>query len=152
MNSRLALVALLAGVAACPVLCAQPMPSAGLPAEAVQQALGLAAQAAQALAPPGARIRVNPGALDPRLQLAACGKIEPALSPGQPAWGRTRIGLRCLEGTSRWSVTAKTGTVAVSSTPLMRDLVQSVSADGGTLVLQTRYSGSVAYSDVKAFN
>ena len=84
MNSRLALVALLAGVAACPVLCAQPMPSAGLPAEAVQQALGLAAQAAQALAPPGARIRVNPGALDPRLQLAACGKIEPALSAGQP--------------------------------------------------------------------
>jgi flagellar basal-body rod modification protein FlgD len=52
----------------------------------------------------------------------------------------------------RFRVTAKTGTVAVSSTPLMRDLVQAVSADGGTLVLQTRTSGSVAYSDVKAFN
>jgi hypothetical protein len=34
----------------------------------------------------------------------------------------------------------------------MRDRVQAVSADGSTLVLQTQYSGSVAYSDVKAFN
>ena len=104
MKSRLALLTLLAGLAACPVLCAQPLPGTGLPAEAVQEALTLAAQAAQGLAPAGARIRVSPGTLDPRLQLAACGKVEPALSPGQPAWGRTRIGLRCLEGTSRWSV------------------------------------------------
>lgn len=52
----------------------------------------------------------------------------------------------------RFRVTAKTGTVAVASTPLMRDRVQAVSADGSTLVLQTQYSGSVAYSDVKAFN
>jgi len=52
----------------------------------------------------------------------------------------------------RFRVTAKTGTVAVASAPLMRDRVQAVSADGSTLVLQTQYSGSVAYSDVKAFN
>jgi flagellar basal-body rod modification protein FlgD len=52
----------------------------------------------------------------------------------------------------RFRVAAKTGTVAVGSTPLMRDRVQAVSADGSTLVLQTQYSGSVAYSDVKAFN
>jgi flagella basal body P-ring formation protein FlgA len=104
VKSRPALATLLVGLAFYPVLCAQPLPGAGLPADAVQQALTLAAQAAQALAPVGARVRVSPGALDPRLQLAACGKVEPALSPGQPAWGRTRIGLRCLEGTSRWSV------------------------------------------------
>ena len=52
----------------------------------------------------------------------------------------------------RFRVMAKTGTAAVASTPLMRDHVQAVSADGGTLVLQTQNSGSVAYSDVKAFN
>lgn len=52
----------------------------------------------------------------------------------------------------RFRVMAKTGTAAVASTPLMRDRVQAVSADGGTLVLQTQSSGSVAYSDVKAFN
>ena len=52
----------------------------------------------------------------------------------------------------RFRVMAKTGTAAVASTPLMRDRVQAVSADGGTLVLQTQHSGSVAYSDVKAFN
>ena len=39
-----------------------------------------------------------------------------------------------------------------ASAPLVRDRVQAVSADGSTLVLQTQYSGSVAYSDVKAFN
>ena len=52
----------------------------------------------------------------------------------------------------RFRVTAKTGTVDVSAMPLMRDRVQAVSADGGTLVLQTQHSGSVAYSHVKAFN
>ncbi len=77
---------------------------ADLPANAVQQALALASQAAQALAPPGARVLVSPGTLDPRLQLAPCNQVEPRLIPGQPAWGRTRVALRCLEGVSRWSV------------------------------------------------
>lgn len=104
MNSRLALIPLLASLALCTAASAQAQPGAGLPAEAVQQALALAGQAAQAVAPPGARVRVSPGAIDPRLQLAPCHRIEPALSTGQPAWGRTRIALRCVEGTSRWNV------------------------------------------------
>jgi flagella basal body P-ring formation protein FlgA len=95
---------LLASLALGLSLHAQTPPGAGLPADAVQRALALAGQAAQALAPPGARVLVSPGAIDPRLQLAPCAKIEPTQSSGQPAWGRTRIALRCLEGTSRWNV------------------------------------------------
>jgi flagella basal body P-ring formation protein FlgA len=95
---------LLAALAGCPGLGAQPLPGAGLPAEAVQQALVLAAPGRAGPGAGGCTHSSQPGRTDPRLQLAACGKIEPALSPGQPAWGRTRIGLRCQEGTSRWSV------------------------------------------------
>jgi flagella basal body P-ring formation protein FlgA len=95
---------LLAGLALGVSVHAQTPPGAGMPAEAVQQALALAGQAAQALAPPGARVVVSPGAIDPRLQLAPCAKIEPTQITGQPAWGRTRIALRCVEGKSRWNV------------------------------------------------
>lgn len=52
----------------------------------------------------GARIEVVPGTLDPRLKLAPCARIEPYLPAGQRAWGRTRIGLRCLEGAVAWNV------------------------------------------------
>jgi flagella basal body P-ring formation protein FlgA len=55
---------------------------------------------------------VEAGALDPRLNLAPCARVEPYLPPGVPAWGRSRIGLRCLEGTSHWSVSLPV-TVAV---------------------------------------
>lgn len=136
MNSRLALIAACAALAGCPGLGAQPLPGAGLPAEAAQQALALAAQAAQALAPAGARIRVSPGALNPRLQLAACGKVVPALSPGQPAWGRTRIGLRCQEGTSRWSVSLPvTVEVWAPAVVLATALPAGATLDGTTLAM-----------------
>ncbi len=53
----------------------------------------------------------------------------------------------------RFRVTASTGTVPVTATPLMRDRVLAVSSSSsGGLTLETVYSGSVAYSDVKAFN
>ncbi len=53
---------------------------------------------------PGAgRIEVSVGSLDPRLQLAPCARIEPYLLPGTRLWGRTAIGVRCIEG-ARWAV------------------------------------------------
>lgn len=51
----------------------------------------------------GMRIDVSVGQLDPRLRLAPCGRIEPYLLPGTRLWGRTSIGVRCLEG-AQWSV------------------------------------------------
>ena len=52
----------------------------------------------------------------------------------------------------QFRIVAKSGTATVASTALMRDHVRSVSTQGSTLTLDTRYSGQVAYGDVKAFN
>ncbi len=44
------------------------------------------------------------GRLDPRLQLAPCARIEPYLPKGTQLWGRSRVGLKCLEGPVAWNV------------------------------------------------
>jgi flagella basal body P-ring formation protein FlgA len=76
---------------------------ADLPPEAIARALVLARGAAAAKAPPGARVLATPGALDARLRLAPCTQVEPYLAGGQPAWGRTRVGMRCVAGAA-WNV------------------------------------------------
>ena len=50
------------------------------------------------------RMEVEVGELDPRLRLAACARVEPYLPAGSRLWGRTRLGLRCAEGETRWNV------------------------------------------------
>jgi flagellar basal body P-ring formation protein FlgA len=50
------------------------------------------------------RTEVVMGTLDTRLRLAPCAKVEPLLPAGSRLWGRSRIGLRCVEGPSRWNV------------------------------------------------
>jgi flagella basal body P-ring formation protein FlgA len=50
------------------------------------------------------RMEVSVGALDARLRLAPCGQVEPYLPPGTRLWGKSRIGLRCVDGVTRWSV------------------------------------------------
>ena len=52
----------------------------------------------------GARVEVVVGALDPRLHLAPCDRIEPYLPPHMRLWGKSRIGLRCKEGRTAWNV------------------------------------------------
>lgn len=49
------------------------------------------------------RTEVVLGELDSRLRLAPCARVEPHLPPGSRLWGRSRIGLRCVEG-ARWNV------------------------------------------------
>lgn len=44
------------------------------------------------------------GELDSRLRLAPCARIEPYVPVGARLWGKARIGLRCLEGSTRWNV------------------------------------------------
>lgn len=83
---------------------ALPALPAAVPAETLPRALALVAEAAAALAPAGARVQVLPGALDARLKLAACARVQPQLPAGVPAWGRTRVALRCTEGPVRWKV------------------------------------------------
>ncbi|GAB4398261.1 MAG: flagellar basal body P-ring formation chaperone FlgA [Rhodoferax sp.] len=50
------------------------------------------------------RIEVEVGRLDPQLRIEACARIEPYLPPATRLWGKTRLGLRCLEGVKRWNV------------------------------------------------
>ncbi|GAB4088328.1 flagella basal body P-ring formation protein FlgA [Hydrogenophaga soli] len=50
------------------------------------------------------RPEVVMGTLDPRLQLAPCARVEPYLPRGTQLWGRSRIGLKCVEGPVAWNV------------------------------------------------
>ena len=53
---------------------------------------------------PGQRIAVEVGAPDARLRLAACQRTEPYLPDVARLWGRSRVGLRCLQGHSPWNI------------------------------------------------
>lgn len=50
------------------------------------------------------RMEVTVGSLDTRLRLAPCARVEPYIPAGIRLWGKSRVGLRCLEGVARWSV------------------------------------------------
>lgn len=63
-----------------------------------------ATAAAQSTGPTALRLEIKVGSLDSRLKLAPCGNVEPYLPPGSRLWGRTRVGLRCIDGLSRWNV------------------------------------------------
>lgn len=70
------------------------------------------------------RFDVTVGALDSRLKLAACQRIEPYLPSGTRLWGKARIGLRCTQGERPWNVYLPItvhvyGQTLVASQPLM---------------------------------
>lgn len=50
------------------------------------------------------RPEIELGQLDSRLELAPCARVEPYLPQGAKLWGRSRIGLRCVEGVKPWNV------------------------------------------------
>lgn len=50
------------------------------------------------------RTEVVVGRLDARLKLAPCQHMETYLPPGSKLWGVARIGIRCVQGATRWNV------------------------------------------------
>ena len=93
--AAVALVAVVGGIS--PVL-AQPAPDLG---QVTQRWLDDALQQN----PQGPlRMEVSAGALDERLRLAPCARVEPYLPAGSRLWGRSRLGLRCIDGAVRWNV------------------------------------------------
>lgn len=50
------------------------------------------------------RMEVSVGALDSRLKLAACNQVEPYVPVGTRLWGKSRLGLRCLDPGIKWNV------------------------------------------------
>lgn len=85
---------------------AAPGPGTASPTSEVnQQVRALAQQAGRRLGgTDGVRVDVEVGELDPRLRLAPCDQVQPYLPQGSRAWGRTRVGLRCVRGPVRWNV------------------------------------------------
>lgn len=59
---------------------------------------------ASVLQGPDRRIEVEVGSFDPRLKLAPCEEIQPYVPANVRLWGRSRIGLRCAKGPTRWNV------------------------------------------------
>lgn len=72
--------------------------------EAVQRFAEAAAARALAELPGARRVQVQVGRPDARLRLAPCARVQAVPVHGAPAWGATRVGLRCLEGATRWSI------------------------------------------------
>ncbi len=102
MSSLIAIAASAAGLFPAPGQA--QVPPVQVPPETVARGIALATEAALVLAPAHARVTVEAGMLDPRLTLAPCARIEPYLPAGTPAWGHTRLGLRCTDGRARWNV------------------------------------------------
>lgn len=98
------------GLPAAPVLAAPDTlaaPPAAVTPESLQAQVRRLADAAVARLeglPPGARVVVDVGAPDARLKLAACRRTEPFLPPSARLWGRSRVGVRCVEGERAWQV------------------------------------------------
>lgn len=79
-------------------------PEGALDSDTLQRIQALGEQVGAGLAAGAVRVEIEPGRLDPRLRLAPCERIEPYLPAGARAWGRSRIGLRCVQGPSAWNV------------------------------------------------
>lgn len=103
MENRL-VRSLFRALAACALLAPALAARAGVGVELEQQIRAVATPTAPAAGAAVPRIEVEVGELDPRLKLAPCEQIEPYLPTNARAWGRTRIGLRCLRGPTRWNV------------------------------------------------
>lgn len=81
------------------------------------------------------RLRATLGALDARLRLAPCARVEVYLPPGNRLWGSSRVGLRCLEGATRWNVTLPVTVQALGSAwVLRRDVAQGEVLSAADLV------------------
>lgn len=77
----------------------------------------------------GLRMHATLGSLDSRLKLAPCGNVEPYLPHGARLWGRSRVGLRCVDGMSRWNVTLPVVVQALGPAWVLQNPV----AQGGTV-------------------
>ena len=116
---------------------AEAQEAAGLNADLASQVQKVAQAGARLGLPEQARVDVQIGRLDPRLKLAPCSHVQPYLPPGLKMWGRTRIGLRCLDGTARWNVS-----LPVTVRVYARALVAADALPAGALLTQALLSSA----------
>ncbi len=82
------------------------------------------------------RIEVVVGQLAPHLKLAPCAQVVPYLPTGVRPLGRSRLGLRCAQGPSRWNVS-----LPVTVRLWAPSLVAATALPNGT-VLEARHLGT----------
>jgi flagella basal body P-ring formation protein FlgA len=92
------------GAALAQVAPAPSEPPSGLDGGLEQQVRQLALDGTRAGAPGMPRVEVTVGQLDARLRLAPCQHVEPYVPDGMRLWGKSRIGLRCVQGATKWNV------------------------------------------------
>ena len=85
----------------------------------------------QQMLPGGGEIEVVVGEPDARLSLAPCARMQPFIPQGAKLWGRSSLGVRCVEG-ANWTVFVPIevrvyGAVQVAARPIARG--QPVTAD-----------------------
>lgn len=76
---------------------------AGAQSGPVDQFVQREAAAVAAQLGPNVRMEVSVGTLASGMQLAPCARIEPFLPSGARLWGRSHVGLRCMDG-ANWTV------------------------------------------------
>ncbi len=122
---------------ACPAAMAQPVASTPVTPLHAPQALRAVAQdwVDRVLSESGAtgigrplqadslRIQAELGEPDARLRLAACAQVEPYLPPNTRLWGKSRVGLRCLQGPVRWNIVLPVTVQAFGQAWVLRDAV-----------------------------
>ena len=89
------------------------------------------------------KVTVTVGAVDPRLNLAACPAPQAFMAPGSRAWGKTTVGVRCT-APSNWTIylqanVAVVGDYVASAVPLAQgqaiDASQLVTMQGDLAAL-----------------
>ncbi len=141
------LLAAVVASAAAPMAAAQTgQDQAALIAEQSQAWLDQAVLAARPSGAAPLRMVVQVGALDSRLNLAPCAQVEPYLPPGVRLWGKTRVGLRCVDGVARWNVFLPVQVQAFGPTWVMRSDV----ASGSVLSLDDAVQAEVDWAQENA--
>lgn len=70
------------------------------------------------------RMEVSVGELDRRLRLAPCGRVETYIPPNTRLWGKSRLGLRCVQGAVKWNVFLPITVKAFGPAWVVKGLVQ----------------------------
>lgn len=68
---------------------------------------------------PALRYVVDVGAIDARLRLAPCERIEPQWPAGVRPWGLVRVALRCVKGPTPWKVYVPVRVKALARMPVL---------------------------------
>lgn len=105
-----------------------------------EMALQWVRQATPATLPPSStplRLEISVGSMDNRFKLAPCNRAEAYLPPGSRLWGKTRVGVRCVDGSSKWNITLPASIKAFGSAWVVRGLVSPGAALSETDAVET---------------